>query len=135
MPRPAVQRAASVSMAIEDMPGKYAIDGALFDPLGLSTRFDVKWLREAELKHGRLCMVATLGYVSVDLGFKIPNHDWSSFAAAHVSLSAPLAALSARSCSLLRSLRSWRVSRLISSRDERWRPRAGASLATHCIRP
>jgi len=79
--RPAVQRAAAVNMAIEDMPGKYAINGAIFDPLGLSERFDVKWLREAELKHGRLCMVAFLGYVSVDLGFKLPGHDWTSFEA------------------------------------------------------
>jgi len=74
--RPVVQqRAAAANMAIEDMPGKYAIDGALFDPLGLSNMFDVKWLREAELKHGRLCMVAWLGYVAVDLGFKIPGKE------------------------------------------------------------
>jgi len=29
-----------------------------FDPLYLSDHFDVKWMREAELKHGRICMVA-----------------------------------------------------------------------------
>ena len=34
-----------------------------FDPLGLSENFDMKWLREAELKHGRVCMLACLGYV------------------------------------------------------------------------
>ena len=34
-----------------------------FDPLGLSENFDIKWLREAELKHGRVCMLACLGYV------------------------------------------------------------------------
>ena len=84
MARPvAQQRAAAVNMAIEDMPGKYAIDGALFDPLGLSNMFDVKWLREAELKHGRLCMVAFLGYVSVDLGFTIPGKEGVTSFAAH----------------------------------------------------
>ena len=68
------------------MPGKYAINGAIFDPLSLASKFDVKWLREAELKHGRVCMVAFLGYVSVDLGFKLPGHDWTSFEAHDKSL-------------------------------------------------
>lgn len=34
-----------------------------FDPLYLSNVFDIKWLREAELKHGRVCMLATLGFI------------------------------------------------------------------------
>ncbi|CAB9505519.1 Fucoxanthin-chlorophyll a-c binding protein [Seminavis robusta] len=34
-----------------------------FDPLGFSEMFDMKWLRESELKHGRVTMLATLGYV------------------------------------------------------------------------
>ena len=34
-----------------------------FDPLGFSKNIDVRWLREAELKHGRVCMLATLGFV------------------------------------------------------------------------
>jgi hypothetical protein len=28
-----------------------------FDPLYLSDFMDIKWLREAELKHGRICML------------------------------------------------------------------------------
>lgn len=35
-----------------------------FDPMGFSEYFDMKWLREAELKHGRTSMLATLGFVS-----------------------------------------------------------------------
>merc|ERR1719476_761740 len=35
-----------------------------FDPLGFSDTFDLKWLREAELKHGRVCMLATVGFYS-----------------------------------------------------------------------
>jgi hypothetical protein len=35
-----------------------------FDPLGFSDTFDVRWLREAELKHGRVCMLATLGFAA-----------------------------------------------------------------------
>ena len=43
------------------------LDGSLpgdvgFDPLGFSEVFDVKVLREAELKHGRIAMLAVLGW-------------------------------------------------------------------------
>eukprot|EP00560_Eucampia_antarctica_P006365 CAMPEP_0197826474 /NCGR_PEP_ID=MMETSP1437-20131217/3428_1 /TAXON_ID=49252 ORGANISM="Eucampia antarctica, Strain CCMP1452" /NCGR_SAMPLE_ID=MMETSP1437 /ASSEMBLY_ACC=CAM_ASM_001096 /LENGTH=174 /DNA_ID=CAMNT_0043426939 /DNA_START=176 /DNA_END=700 /DNA_ORIENTATION=+ len=34
-----------------------------FDPLGFSDLFDIKWLREAEIKHGRSSMLATVGFV------------------------------------------------------------------------
>jgi hypothetical protein len=34
-----------------------------FDPFGFSDQFDMKWLREAEIKHGRSSMLATLGFV------------------------------------------------------------------------
>lgn len=34
-----------------------------FDPLGFSAYFDMKWLREAEIKHGRASMLATVGFV------------------------------------------------------------------------
>lgn len=34
-----------------------------FDPLSLSTLLDIKWLQEAEIKHGRVCMLAFLGFI------------------------------------------------------------------------
>ena len=34
-----------------------------FDPMGFSNDFDINWLREAELKHCRVGMLACLGYV------------------------------------------------------------------------
>mmetsp|Transcript_5674 Transcript_5674/g.16436 ORF Transcript_5674/g.16436 Transcript_5674/m.16436 type:complete len:201 (-) Transcript_5674:35-637(-) len=34
-----------------------------FDPLNFSEYFDMKWLRESEIKHGRSAMLATLGFV------------------------------------------------------------------------
>merc|ERR1719261_1516035 len=47
------------------------LDGSLpghvgFDPLGFSEVFDIKVLREAELKHGRIAMLATLGWLVQD---------------------------------------------------------------------
>jgi len=34
-----------------------------FDPLGFTGKYDIKWLREAELKHGRVAMLASLGCI------------------------------------------------------------------------
>eukprot|EP00520_Triparma_pacifica_P011040 CAMPEP_0118643660 /NCGR_PEP_ID=MMETSP0785-20121206/6511_1 /TAXON_ID=91992 /ORGANISM="Bolidomonas pacifica, Strain CCMP 1866" /LENGTH=211 /DNA_ID=CAMNT_0006535341 /DNA_START=31 /DNA_END=666 /DNA_ORIENTATION=- len=42
-----------------------------FDPLGFSSWIPMDYLREAELKHGRICMLAWLGFVSVDMGAHI----------------------------------------------------------------
>ena len=43
-----------------------ALDGSMvgdvgFDPLGFSAKYPLNWLREAELKHGRVSMLAVLG--------------------------------------------------------------------------
>ena len=32
--------------------------------MGFSLAFDIRWLREAELKHGRVCMLATVGWIA-----------------------------------------------------------------------
>ncbi len=49
-----------------------ALDGTLvgdvgFDPLGFSGLIDLRWLREAELKHGRVCMLAATGLIVQDV--------------------------------------------------------------------
>jgi hypothetical protein len=55
-----------------------------FDPLGFSNHelgpFDtpeehMAWMREAEIKHGRVCMLAVTGWVAVDLGARIPTSE------------------------------------------------------------
>uniref|UniRef100_A0A7S0LSK1 Uncharacterized protein n=1 Tax=Coccolithus braarudii TaxID=221442 RepID=A0A7S0LSK1_9EUKA len=41
----------------------------IFDPLGFSTKADAKkmaWYREAELKHGRVAMLASLGMITAE---------------------------------------------------------------------
>eukprot|EP00438_Fugacium_kawagutii_P028020 Skav236491 [mRNA] locus=scaffold1440:260136:261056:+ [translate_table: standard] len=47
-----------------------------FDPLGVTDALPVYWVREAELKHGRICMLATVG----DLGFRFPGDKFQSVA-------------------------------------------------------
>jgi len=60
------------------------LGNAGFDPLNLSTPSNIKWMREAELKHGRMCQLAWAGWVAVDLGIKFPGAkyaDLTSFTA------------------------------------------------------
>jgi len=47
------------------------VGDAGFDPFRFSDFVPMDFLREAELKHGRICMMAWLGFVSVDLGFRV----------------------------------------------------------------
>lgn len=42
-----------------------------FDPFRFSDFLPVDFLREAELKHGRMCMLATVGFAAVDLGVRV----------------------------------------------------------------
>mmetsp|Transcript_13108 Transcript_13108/g.16552 ORF Transcript_13108/g.16552 Transcript_13108/m.16552 type:complete len:234 (-) Transcript_13108:26-727(-) len=42
-----------------------------FDPANFSSRWSMEYLREAELKHGRVCMLAWTGWVAVDLGARV----------------------------------------------------------------
>lgn len=44
-----------------------------FDPLYLSEYIDIKWAREAELKHGRICMLAATGYMVQEF-IGLPNY-------------------------------------------------------------
>merc|ERR1712159_195943 len=55
--------------------------------MGFSSVFNVKWLREAEIKHGRICMLAWTGFVATDLGFTLPGdmHQVSSVEAHDVA--------------------------------------------------
>jgi len=44
-----------------------------FDPLGVTDALPVYFVREAELKHGRVCMLATVGWIATDLGLRFPG--------------------------------------------------------------
>lgn len=63
-----------------------------FDPLGFADNFDIKWLRESEIKHGRAAMLATLGF-TVQQFATIPGYqhvDDSNLAPTVVGVSAML---------------------------------------------
>jgi len=66
------------SKALPFLPAPVNCEGYVgnvgFDPLGVSDYFPVDYLREAELKHGRMCQLAWLGYVAVDLGARVPGY-------------------------------------------------------------
>lgn len=67
----------------ENLKG-YVGDDIGFDPLRISDYFPMDYLREAELKHSRICMLAITGYIAVDLGFIVhPYGAGLSSAAAH----------------------------------------------------
>mmetsp|Transcript_18587 Transcript_18587/g.58473 ORF Transcript_18587/g.58473 Transcript_18587/m.58473 type:complete len:204 (+) Transcript_18587:46-657(+) len=44
------------------------VGNADFDPLGFAEIFDIKYMREAELKHGRVAMMAIIGYIAPEFG-------------------------------------------------------------------
>jgi hypothetical protein len=54
------------------------VGNADFDPWGLSTPQNIKWMCEAELKHGRMCQLAWAGWVAVDLGLKFPGEKYAA---------------------------------------------------------
>eukprot|EP00408_Alexandrium_pacificum_P002633 CAMPEP_0171223236 /NCGR_PEP_ID=MMETSP0790-20130122/35673_1 /TAXON_ID=2925 /ORGANISM="Alexandrium catenella, Strain OF101" /LENGTH=454 /DNA_ID=CAMNT_0011689203 /DNA_START=58 /DNA_END=1422 /DNA_ORIENTATION=+ len=49
-----------------------------FDPLNVTDALPVYLVREAELKHGRVCMLATLGWIATDLGVRFPGDQFQN---------------------------------------------------------
>merc|ERR1719401_2934896 len=47
-----------------------------FDPLMVTDALPVYWVREAELKHARVCMLATVGWIATDLGLRFPGEQF-----------------------------------------------------------
>jgi len=53
-------------------------DEKAFDPLGVSDALPVYYLRESELKHGRVCMLAVIGWIATDSGVRFPGEQFQS---------------------------------------------------------
>eukprot|EP00931_Biecheleriopsis_adriatica_P013797 TRINITY_DN1152_c0_g1_i4.p1 TRINITY_DN1152_c0_g1~~TRINITY_DN1152_c0_g1_i4.p1 ORF type:complete len:752 (-),score=191.60 TRINITY_DN1152_c0_g1_i4:354-2609(-) len=76
--RHAESKGYKMSAAVPFLPVSPALEGYVgeedgFDPMGFSLAYDIKWLREAELKHARVAMLATVGWISTDLGMRVPG--------------------------------------------------------------
>mmetsp|Transcript_61209 Transcript_61209/g.171201 ORF Transcript_61209/g.171201 Transcript_61209/m.171201 type:complete len:193 (-) Transcript_61209:18-596(-) len=73
------------------LPGADGPEMKTFDPLKFSENSPewVPWFRESELKHGRIAMLATAGFVATDLGVRLPGdvHDVSSVDAHNAAVS------------------------------------------------
>mmetsp|Transcript_49029 Transcript_49029/g.138750 ORF Transcript_49029/g.138750 Transcript_49029/m.138750 type:complete len:204 (+) Transcript_49029:771-1382(+) len=72
---------AEKSPAIPFLPAPANCEGYVgnvgFDPLRVSEwGLPVDYLREAELKHGRVCMLAVTGFAATDCGFRIPGEQY-----------------------------------------------------------
>ncbi|CDF39364.1 Light-harvest protein [Chondrus crispus] len=72
----------SMSKSIPYMERPAKLDGSLpgdvgFDPLGISNMFELDFLREAEVKHGRICMLAIVGWVFPEMVYHLPNAAYS----------------------------------------------------------
>jgi hypothetical protein len=85
----------TMSMAMPFMQTPLALEGYTnsagnygFDPLGFSDWIKTDYLAEAEIKHGRICMLALVGFSATDLGLRLPGevHQVSSVAAHDVAL-------------------------------------------------
>ena len=74
-PSKLVTRSTAINMAFEDELGAQAPLG-FFDPLGLLEEADVERferLRYVELKHGRISMLAVVGYLVTAAGVRLPG--------------------------------------------------------------
>jgi hypothetical protein len=75
-PAPAPEPAPVPKVDVSKMIGTYqwadSNGNRVFDPLNLASKYDVNWLREAELKHGRVTMLAIVGFLANDAGIKFP---------------------------------------------------------------
>lgn len=71
----------SKSVPFFERPPK--LDGTLpgdvgFDPLGFSNYYDLNFLRESEVKHGRICMLAIVGWFFPEVIYHLPNEMYSA---------------------------------------------------------
>ncbi|EME26631.1 Chlorophyll a-b binding protein 6, chloroplastic [Galdieria sulphuraria] len=63
-----VSNASTKSLSVPFLERPKNLDGTApgdvgFDPLYISDLLDIQWLRESEIKHGRICMLAAVGFI------------------------------------------------------------------------
>ncbi|CAE8689657.1 unnamed protein product [Polarella glacialis] len=79
--KPEVEMSVSVPFLVYPKVLKGWVGGEKgFDPLGVTDALPVYLVREAELKHGRICMLATVGWIATDLGMRFPGEKFAAIA-------------------------------------------------------
>mmetsp|Transcript_19892 Transcript_19892/g.30171 ORF Transcript_19892/g.30171 Transcript_19892/m.30171 type:complete len:206 (-) Transcript_19892:316-933(-) len=87
-----VNKGTALSAALDDMPGA-TMPFKAFDPLGLATlgsESTLAWFRAAELKHSRVAMLATTGYLVQAAGWHFPGMLSSDVSFESLSVMKPL---------------------------------------------
>merc|ERR1719160_5817 len=77
---PAVEYSESLPMLVKRQQLKGYVGDVGFDPVGFSEIFPMDWLREAELKHCRVSMLATVGFAFTDF-YHLPGFDYTTLEA------------------------------------------------------
>ena len=83
----------AMSKSIPFLTAPKGLDGYIgneeFDPLGFAEDWDIKYMREAELKHGRVAMLAIVGAIAPEFGFHLPGEAFSHTNPIKAALSVP----------------------------------------------
>jgi len=77
---PAIEYAESLPMLVKRPQLKGYAGDVGFDPLGFSEILPMDWLREAELKHCRVSMLAVVGFAFTDF-YHFPGFDYTTLEA------------------------------------------------------
>jgi len=77
---PAVEYSESLPMLVKRPQLKGYAGDVGFDPVGFSEIFPMDWLREAELKHCRVSMLAAVGFAFTDF-YHLPGFDYTTLEA------------------------------------------------------
>mmetsp|Transcript_8277 Transcript_8277/g.21381 ORF Transcript_8277/g.21381 Transcript_8277/m.21381 type:complete len:149 (+) Transcript_8277:293-739(+) len=81
---------------------------------------NIKWMREAELKHGRLAMLAAVGFIATDLGIHgIGAPAVGSVAAHDVSVANGSMVMLLMLCSLFETVSFFAVAQMLSGETDR----------------
>merc|ERR1719443_551504 len=77
---PAVEYSESLPFLVKRPQLKGYVGDVGFDPLGFSEILPMDWLREAELKHARVTMLATVGFAFTDF-YTLPGFEYTTLEA------------------------------------------------------
>jgi len=83
---PVVEYSESLPFLVKRPALKGYIGDVGFDPLGFSEILPMDWLREAELKHARVAMLAVVGFIFTDF-YHLPGFDYTTLEAHDATVS------------------------------------------------